>query len=165
MSEQVTGRLIKVESRKYDGRVHREWRARIAERQGSLIVLDGCFEEEVRHPLLGHIVRGTLSTEYYWTDRWYSVFRFREPSGALRNYYCNINAPVEFAGEVLSFVDLDIDILVAPDFSFKILDEDEFETNAARFAYTPEFHRRTREAVAELIALIEGREFPFDMDE
>jgi protein associated with RNAse G/E len=154
--------LITVESRKYDGRVHRHWTARVTERSGPLIVLDGRFEEEVRHPLLGHIVRGTRSREYYWTNRWYSIFRFRQPSGELRNYYCNINAPAAFDGRLLSFVDLDIDILVAPDFSFRILDEDEFASNAALLNYPPEFYRRAGEARDELIALIRGREFPFD---
>lgn len=158
----VRGEVITVQSRKYDGRLHRQWRARVAERKTPLIVLEGVFEEEIRHPLLGHIVRGTLSTEYYWTDRWYSVFRFREPRGSLRNYYCNINAPAELSGSVLSFVDLDVDILVAPDFSFEILDEDEFASNAAALRYPPELHRRARESTAELIALIRERGFPFD---
>ncbi len=163
MSESSAGNIVTVRSLKHDGSVHREWRARVMKRQGALIILEGSFEEEVRHPLLGHIVRGTLSTEYYWTNRWYSVFRFREPDGALRNYYCNINAPIEFDERVLSFVDLDMDILVAPDFSFKILDEDEFAVNAARFCYPQEFHKRTHAALDELLALIKRREFPFDV--
>ena len=164
MSEHRTplGHPIDVESRKYDGRVHRRWKTRVAEQEGSLIVLEGRFEEEVRHPLLGHIPRGTHSREYYWTNRWYSIFRFREPeAGTLRYYYCNINTPPVFDGRVLSFIDLDVDILVAPDFSFRILDEDEFRTNAALLNYPPEFHRRAEEARDALIALIEGRQFPF----
>jgi protein associated with RNAse G/E len=158
-----TGQIVTVRSRKYDGRLHREWRAQVVARCGELIILEGAFEDEVRHPLLGHIPRGTLSTEYYWADRWYSVFRFREPvGGRLLYYYCNVNAPPVFDGSVLSFVDLDVDILLAADYSFKILDEDEFESNYAALLYPPEFRRRTSDAVAELIALIEARAFPFD---
>jgi len=142
--------------------VHREWPASVQRVAGSLVVLEGSFSEEVRHPLLGHIVRGTVSTEYYWTDRWYSVFRFREPSGALRNYYCNVNAPAVFDAELLTFVDLDIDVLVAPDFSTTILDEDEFEMNAVRYGYPQEFRARAARAVAELLALVARRAFPFD---
>ena len=126
---------ITVHSCKFDGRIHRRWRARVACQAGPLVVLSARFEEEIRHALLGHIARGTLSTEYYWTDRWYNVFRFSAPDGALRNYYCNINMPARFDGRVLSYVDLDIDVLVAPDFSYQILDEDEFTANAVRFNY------------------------------
>ncbi|HVF27447.1 MAG TPA: DUF402 domain-containing protein [Pyrinomonadaceae bacterium] len=154
-------RIIEVQARKYDRRVHRRWPARVARREGTLVVLDAVFEEEIRHPLLGTIVSGTISTEYYWSDRWYNVFRFLEPSGELRNFYCNINSPAEFDGQVLSFTDFDIDVLVRPDFSFAILDEDEFAANAARLNYPAEVSRRAREALMELIALIEARGFPF----
>lgn len=153
--------LVEVRAQKYDGRVHRRWPARVARREETLVVLDAVFEEEIRHPLLGTIVSGTISTEYYWTDRWYNVFRFLEPSGELRNFYGNINSPAEFDGETLSFTDFDIDVLVRPDFSFTILDEDEFAANALRLNYPAEVSRRVREALAELIALIEARGFPF----
>ncbi len=152
---------ITVRSLKYDGREHRVWRARLISKDGPLVVVEGEFEETVEHPQLGTIARGTVSTEYYWTDRWYSVFRFREPSGPLRNYYCNVNRPAVFDGRVLSFVDLDIDLLVAPDFTCRVLDEDEFEENAARYGYSSEVREQVPRAVEELIALIGRREFPF----
>lgn len=151
-----------VRSLKYDGREHRRWRARLVRREGTLVVLSGLFEDEVEHALLGRISEGTISTEYFWTDRWYSVFRFQEPSGAHRNFYCNVNAPPRLDEETLSFVDLDVDILVAPDFSYSVLDEDEFETHSARYDYPEELRARVRDAVTELIGLIERREFPFD---
>ena len=154
------GSLI-VRSLKYDGRVHREWRARLVERRGALLVCEGVFESEVRHPLLGTVAVGTLSREYYWTDRWYSVFRFREPGGELRNYYCNVNCPAAFDGRVLSFVDLDVDVLVAPDYTYRVLDEDEFEAHAARYQYPPPVRERVPRALSELIEMIEGRRFPF----
>ena len=128
---------------------------------GSLIVLDAVFAEEVNHPLLGHIARGTVSREYYWTDRWYNVFRFAAADGALRNFYCNISQPAQLGADTLSFIDLDIDVLVAPDFSYRVLDLDEFEEHAARYGYAPDLRARAHAALAELIALIERREFPF----
>lgn len=156
------GQLVTVQARKFDGSLHREWRAHLSAQSAALVVVEGVFEEEIRHPQLGHIVPGTLSTEYYWTGRWYSVFRFREPSGELRNYYCNINLPAEFDGRVLTFVDLDIDVLVAPDRSVRILDEDEFATNAARYNYPAYVRDEVPRALAELLDIIERRDVPFD---
>jgi protein associated with RNAse G/E len=153
---------ILVRSFKYDGRLHREWPAHLTEHAGSLIVLDGVFAEEVHHPLLGHIRAGTHSAEYFWTDRWYSVFRFSEPAGSLRNYYCNINQPVRLNKGILSFVDLDIDVLVAPDFTHTVLDEDEFAAHAARYAYPDALRANVQHALAELLQLIAARAFPFD---
>ncbi|MCA1817813.1 MAG: DUF402 domain-containing protein [Acidobacteria bacterium] len=152
---------IIVRSLKYDGRTHREWRARLVSRAASLVVVEGVFASEVRHAQLGTLRRGTLSREFYWTDRWYSVFRFREPSGELQYYYCNVNRPAEFDGRLLTFVDLDIDVLVAPDFSYRVLDEDEFRLHAARYAYPPEVRERVPRALDELRELIERRGFPF----
>jgi protein associated with RNAse G/E len=157
----ASARDITVRTYKYDGTEHRHWRAQISLQQDSLIVLDAKFEEEIQHPLLGTISPETLSVEYYWLDRWYNVFRFVQPAGDLRNFYCNVNVPPVLQKNVLSYIDLDIDILVAPDFSYSILDEDEFAINVKRFNYPPEIQRRSLEALEELVNLIEKRAFPF----
>jgi protein associated with RNAse G/E len=154
--------LITVRSLKYDGRLHREWRARLVRVEGPLVVVEGEFEETVEHSQLGTIARGTVSTEYFWTDRWYSIFRFREPDKTLRNYYCNINQPASLDDQLLTFVDLDIDVLVSPDNTYRVLDEDEFDANAACYQYSSEVHEQVPRALAELIDVIERREFPFD---
>src|SRR5438270_13008615 len=155
------GESIFVHSYKHDGRLQRKWPARLVRFEGSLITLEGFFSEEVIHPILGTIKAGTLSTEFFWTDRWYSVFLFREPSGELRNFYCNVNTPARLSEGVLSFVDLDVDVLVRPNFSFQVLDLEEFETHAVMYNYPPLFRRRVREAVDVLVSLIERRQPPY----
>ena len=129
-----------------------------------MLVLDGRFEQEIQHDLLGTIEAGTTSIEYYWLDRWYNIVRFIEPSGELRNYYCNINVPPTFDGPVLSYVDLDTDVLIEPDFSYRVLDLEEFEQNAARYGYPIEVRQNAELALGELISLIETRAFPFSED-
>jgi protein associated with RNAse G/E len=156
--------LLEVRSLRFDQSVKRVWRARLARLENELIVLEGVFEDEVRHPLLGTIHAGTLSTEFFWTDRWYSVFRFREPRGQLRNFYGNLNTPPRLESGILSFVDLDIDVLVRPDFAYTILDEEEFEQHAKQFNYPEEFRFRALQALDELLAVIARREFPFDQE-
>jgi uncharacterized protein len=153
---------ITIRACKYDGLEHRRWHARLLSRDGSLIVLDARFDRLIKHDLLGTILPGTISVEYYWLDRWYNVFRFHEPTGQLRSYYCNVNVPPRFDGRSLSYVDLDIDILVEPDLSYRIVDLDEFETNSAHFRYPAEVRSRAHAALRELVALIESRQFPFD---
>jgi protein associated with RNAse G/E len=156
---------ITVRSLKHGGRPHRAWRARVEERAGTLIVLDAFFAEEVRHPILGTIEAGTLSREFFWTDRWYSVFRFGAPEGGrLLNFYCNVNTPARIEEGTLYFTDLDIDVLVRPDLSYSVLDEDEFERHAVSYSYPPEYRVRAREALEELVSLIEGRQFPFNFN-
>lgn len=152
---------ITVNSRKYDFNIRRSWKCRLVERNDPLLIFIGEFEEKIQHPDLGIISPGTISYEYYWLDRWYNVFRFHEPDGSLRNYYCNINMPPKFANAVMDYVDLDIDVLVWPDFRYEILDEADFEENATHFAYSEELRSKVRETLDELIGLIEKRKFPF----
>ncbi len=153
---------IIVRACKYDGSEHRRWPATLLRQQNSLLILDAKFDQEIKHDLLGTIASGTTSVEYYWLDRWYNVFRFTDPQGKPRNYYCNINVPPTFDGRVLSYIDLDTDILVEPDFSYRVLDLEEFEQNAVRYGYSSEVRLNAERALHELIALIESRAFPFD---
>ncbi|HEX8140267.1 MAG TPA: DUF402 domain-containing protein [Pyrinomonadaceae bacterium] len=156
---------ITIRACKYDGLEHRRWHARLLSRKDSLIVLDARFDRLIEHDLLGRILPGTISVEYYWLDRWYNVFRFHLPTGELHSYYCNVNVPPLFDGRVLSYVDLDIDILVAPDLSYRIVDLDEFEANSERFRYPAEVRERAHAALRELVALVSARQFPFDYEE
>ena len=155
------GADIVVSVLKYDGVEHRRWPARIAKIERPLLVLDAVFQDEIQHDLLGTISPGTISTEYYWLDRWYNVFRFSDSDRKLKNYYCNVNQPPSFDGRVLSYIDLDIDVLVAPDLTYKILDVEDFEENARRYAYPEEVEANARRALDELTRLIESRAFPF----
>lgn len=157
-----SGDPVVVSVLKYDGREHRRWPARIAKSVGPLLVLDAVFDEEIEHDLLGTISSGTISTEYYWLDRWYNVFRFSDSDWNLKKFYCNVNVPPRFDGRVLSYIDLDIDVVVERDLTYKILDEDDFEQNAKQYPYPEEVQANARRALAELTELIESRSFPFN---
>ena len=153
--------MITVRACKYDGSEHRTWPAKVLRQEGTLLVLDARFDQEIQHDLLGTIALGTTSIEYYWLDRWYNIFRFAQPTGELRSYYCNVNVPPTFDGQVLSYVDLDIDILVEPDFAYRIVDLEDFELNAERYRYSSGTQTSAKRALSELVNLIETRSFPF----
>jgi protein associated with RNAse G/E len=152
---------ITVHVLKYDRTEYRRWAATIARQEDPMIVLDAAFEYDVQHRLLGDIPRGTRTVEYYWLDRWYNVFRFLEANGTTKLFYCNVNMPPTISSSSLTYIDLDIDILVRPDFSYQILDLEEFAANAARYGYPEQVKTRSHEAVDELIAMIKARQFPF----
>lgn len=153
---------VVVRVQKYDGTEHRTWAARVVKQTESLLILDAVFDEEIEHELIGTIARGTNSAEYYWLNRWYNVFRFSDPGGTLNGFYCNVNMPPTFDGHILQYVDLDIDVLVRPDFSYQVLDLDDFERNARAYDYPLEVRENSQAALAELVRLIETRSFPFD---
>lgn len=150
-----------INSRKFNGEIHRSWKANLIENRESLLIFVGEFEQEVRHSQLGIIRRGTISYEYYWLDCWYNIFKFHEPEGELRNFYCNVNMPPKFKNNVLDYVDLEIDVLVSKDFSVEVLDRDEFEENSKFFGYSESLITKTFQTLDELLELIKVRAFPF----
>jgi protein associated with RNAse G/E len=153
-----------INSRKYNAVIHRCWQAFLIGRENSLLSFLGEFDREVKHEHLGVIRRGTISYEFYWLDRYYNVFRFHEPEGEFRNFYCNINLPPVFENGVLDYIDLEIDVIVYKDFSYKILDEEEFLENSKLYNYSDELILKTRKTLQEILSLIKIREFPFDFD-
>jgi protein associated with RNAse G/E len=132
------------------------------EQSGSLLLLDAVFDISVEHEILGSIAMGTVSLEYYWLDRWYNIFRFSTAGGELLSYYCNINVPPTFDGQTLTYVDLDIDVMVKPDLNYQVLDTEDFERHADLYSYPKEVRRNVEQALKDIIHLIETREFPFD---
>lgn len=154
--DQITVRVLK-----YDGSEHRSWQATVSRQDDSVVVLDAEFEDDVQHELLGEIGRGTRTIEYYWLDRWFNVFHFFDSGGGTRLFYCNVNMPPVISDGTLTYIDLDIDLLVQPDFSYQILDLGEFEANAGLFKYPSHVITGAHAAVEDLISLIETRQFPF----
>lgn len=155
-------KLVTINSRRFDGQIQKSWKAAFLGQKGNLLTFVGKFSEEIEHSHLGIIRRGVVSYEFYWLDRWYNVFRFHEPEGNLRNFYCNLNLPPKFDGAVLDYVDLDIDVLVWRDFRTEALDLEEFNFHSNHFQYTEDMKAKVSESFDELLQMIKKREFPFN---
>lgn len=160
----VQSKIITINARKYNNLIHRSWNCKLLEESPAHWLFVGEFDSEIRHPKLGIIRRGTISYEYYWKNKWFNVFRFHEPEGELKFYYCNINMPPKFENNVLDYVDLDIDVLVQRDFTFEILDEDEFNENTVLFNYPKKLKMQVQKSLEELLKIIEMKSFPFNFE-
>lgn len=86
--------------------------------------------------------------EFYWDHPRYQV-------------YVNISTPVDWDGDRLTSIDLDLDVICRLDGAVEILDEDEFLAHSIRYAYPPALigsARRAAERARE--SLVRGDE-PF----
>jgi protein associated with RNAse G/E len=158
----MTGDIVTVNARKYDGRIRRSWVGGLVSEKDGVITLLAHFSETHVHNDLGTIHAGTVSIEHFWLDRWYNVFQFREPDGTPKAIYCNIAKPATFENEVIDYVDLDIDVIRWPDGRMDVLDRDDFEKNILKYAYPDDVIASAERALTELLGLIEGGEFPFN---
>lgn len=151
-----------INARKFDGNVYKSWKADLIDQKDSLLLFHGIFDREIIHPELGVIRLGTVSLEYFWLDKHFNIFKFFEPEGSFRNFYCNVCLPPKFKNGVLDYVDLDIDVVVSNDFSHNILDIAEFKKNAFEFGYSQKLRQITEISLKNIIEKIYTRDFPFD---
>ena len=156
----MAGKLSIIRSLNFDRSVRKTWPCSFIRNEGQRLEFVGKFNDDISHPELGFIRRGTVSYEYYWLNRWYNIFRFHEHTGEFRNFYCNVNMPPTFDGNVLEYVDLDLDLLVWPDYSFSVLDRNEFEANSLLFNFPQVVKSNAEKALAELISFAQSGEFP-----
>ena len=80
-------------------------------------------------PLMGITIKhGDWFVEVYYTDRWYNIFEIHDrDDGKLKGWYCNVGKPaVMEAEDLISYVDLVLDLWISPDGTQTLLDEDEF---------------------------------------
>lgn len=95
----ISNKIITINSRKFDQSIRRSWECNLIQETIDYYLFLGEFNEEIIHKDLGIIRPKTISYEYYWKHEYFNVFRFLEPDGKFRNYYCNINPPPYFCRE------------------------------------------------------------------
>lgn len=120
---------ITVIKRNTAGRETWRYKGQILKKAGNAVILEALFNREDT-PFMGiQLKRADRFVELFYTDRWYNIFEIHDrDTDALKGWYCNISQPAVFeSDEVLSFIDLALDLWVTPDGNQIILDEDEFK--------------------------------------
>ncbi|MCU4771499.1 DUF402 domain-containing protein [Bacillus toyonensis] len=79
------------------------------------------------------IQKGSYTIAYYWEDRPYNLYVWRDKEGNYVGAYFNIVKNTQITEEVVSFEDLIIDIMVLPNGEYFILDEDELPEPIEKF--------------------------------
>ncbi len=81
---------------------------------------------------------------------------------AFDGFYVNLQEPLWRTRWGFDIRDLQLDIVVAADGSWRWKDEDDFQRSLDCGLISPEFGERTRDAAAQSVRDIEGRNWPFD---
>jgi len=106
------------------------WRysGRSLKRSENAVILEALFNRDDM-PFMDVILkRGDRFIELFYVDHWYNIFEIHDrDDNTLKGWYCNVSQPVVFdTDERISFIDLALDLWVAPDGKQTVLDEDEF---------------------------------------
>ena len=79
------------------------------------------------------IPKGSYTIAYYWENRPYNLYIWRDQNGSYIGSYFNIVKNTYITEQVVSFKDLILDIMVLPNGEFFILDEDELPEPLEQF--------------------------------
>lgn len=145
----MRGRTLHIVSRKYDGTFRFATNVEVLHSSCATILGLGAPGREVRRAN-GVKVRQDWSLEYLPLDKPYNIVSFFGPDGHLLYHFCNVLSLTRYTGSLLSYVDLDLDVVVQPDGSFALEDRDEFEANARRMNYPEDLVLLARDAAQRL---------------
>lgn len=152
--------MITVRKRDENGKVTWEYSGEVLERGEDFVRLEARFNR-ADTPFQGIILKqNDRFVETYFTARWYNIFEIHDrDDDRLKGWYCNIGHPAVWdAPEVLSYMDLYLDLWVTPTGEQSVLDEAEFEA-AELDAST---RMRALQALRELRLLFSNHSFAGD---
>ncbi len=115
---------------KLDYRAQERWRYEglVLAREPSSITIEAVYDQ-ADEDFQGFALRkGDRFIERHYADRWYNVFAVYDGTdGRLKGWYCNITRPARIETHRVSAEDLALDLIVKPDGTTVVLDEEEFE--------------------------------------
>jgi predicted RNA-binding protein associated with RNAse of E/G family len=122
--------IITETKRHVDGRVER-FRCRLVLRRPHVAVLRFDLDKARRVNGL-HFPRGSRTYGFFWPRRPYSLYRIADPRGRLIAHRFDVVEDVRLSETEVSYLDLLLDIWVAPDGTVRVEDEDEVAEHARR---------------------------------
>lgn len=118
---------IKIQKKNPAGEVTYKYEGDLIARDENSITLEALFDR-ADMPFQDVVFKtGDRFVEYYYADRWYNIFAIHDrDDGKVKGWYCNVGMPAIIEDDVVSYVDLALDLWVSVDGQQTVLDEDEF---------------------------------------
>ncbi len=160
-----------IKSFKHDGSLHRVWRQNWQVPAGRLHP-----EHAGDKPLWVYLndhtpivekdgkewVSKVPAVSFFFSNEWFNVVALLETSGV--RYYCNLASPPYRYGDVLTYIDYDLDLVVFPDGSVREYDRDEFVRHKAEYRYGDAALQRIDDGLRKLRERIRAKATPFADD-
>jgi predicted RNA-binding protein associated with RNAse of E/G family len=126
----------------------------ILKRDEKSLVIEAFFDREDLDFHGMCLCHGDRFVETYFFERWYNILEiYDRTDDRLKGWYCNVCSPAVEKDGLLMYRDLALDLLVFPNGSQLVLDEDEF----AALMISPTEQKTALAALAELEAIFRER--------
>ena len=96
---------------------------------------------------------------FFYKKNWYNILAQLKKYGLF--YYCNIASPYVIDGNIIKYIDYDLDLRIFPDGTFKVLDKNEYRYHKITMRYSDDIDLIVQNSLNELIKLKENNEIPF----
>jgi hypothetical protein len=118
---------MNIQKKNLHGEVVIQYEGKLLHRAHNSVTLEAFFNREDL-PFMDLVLKkGDRFVETFYTDRWYNIFEiYDRDDSSFKGWYCNIGRPAVLEDDLVSYVDLALDLWVAADGSQTVLDEDEF---------------------------------------
>lgn len=97
---------------------------------------------------------------FFWTKKWFNVISMIRKNGIF--YYCNLATPSIYDGEAIKNIDYDLDVKLYPDWSYQILDGNEYNMHASAMHYSEDLKDVIDDQLQKLLKLMEEEKDPFN---
>jgi protein associated with RNAse G/E len=155
---------LRIERRTFDGNLVAYWEAALLRRRSKLLIWHAAPMTPLIYPRRGFstpLRRHLLG--WTWLDRRYSAEVELTATGGLERAICRVCLPPTVVGEVVSLVELGLQVTVEPG-PRVVVDDDEFQEGANDYGYDPQLRALAWVAVEEVQALLRAGEGPFGAD-
>lgn len=159
-----------IKSFKHDGHLHRMWyenwllssdciHPKHAQEQMQILINSQTRIQEANGKEWTSKIPGI---SFFLPNQWYNIVALIEASGI--RYYCNVASPFYKQGNIITYIDYDLDVIVTSNREYYIVDKDEYETHKNRYHYSDMVDRKVKEGLSALLERIEAGQAPFQDD-
>ncbi|MCA0758673.1 DUF402 domain-containing protein [Paenibacillus sp. N4] len=156
-----------IKSFKHNGHLHRTWQ------QNWLVPEELMLPEHAAEEMIVLINRQTPIQEsdgkiwisrvpavsFFLPGQWFNVVALLEEGGI--RYYCNVASPPYLLGDVLTYIDYDLDVIRTADGLRFVVDQDEYDLHKAAYHYPKMVDEKVKEGLNSLIGRIDAGQTPF----
>lgn len=151
---------VKLESLKHDQSLHRRWEDNQVLFANKHIII-GANNRTIVDEGKGEVWRTKVPAIFYFDKReWFNVIYLFKESRPF--YYCNLISPFSINGNKIQYIDYDIDFIVQTDYSYSIVDLDEYAANKKKYHYPEMVQHSLANAEKILKKRIKQRRDPFN---
>lgn len=158
----MTGEIVSLEARKPTGHLHQSWNAELLFTDADWIITRACFGTPVHHYTrnikyeMAHSNLGIFNTKEYFN----AFIDFFE-DGRFKMLYINLATPARLQNNIISWIDLYLDIIRTPSKCAELVDQDEFNEAKAKGMLSKILADEAEKVAAGLMEVVDQNNFPF----